>query len=326
MYRATQPILASLAAVTFAALLASSLASQQFSNGSFENWGPNTSCGINQAPDSWVHYNGGFTPGVDEGNFVACRHTIPADAHDGVTYVRSYAILNGGEGVQQVVSGFVPGLSYTLRYHYAGSNKWGGTADGFWRVTLDAAAIDNTPTYSSLQTSWTQREVTFTATATSHAIGFRGFREPSASGSASLGLDNVSMAQLADASPYGSPCSVGSVLGLTSNAPALGSTWTLQGSGIEAVSSLAVFWFGDSALLSPLDLSGFGAAGCFAHTNGNIGAFSAPASGGSASYSVAVPSVPVLIGSQLFVQMSAASTATTVGFTTSNGLAGTIGG
>jgi len=298
---------------------------QQFTNASFEAWGDPASCGINTPPDSWIGFNGSGAPGVDEGNFAVCFHTIPAGAHGGTTYVRSYATVGGGEGIAQTVSGFAPGRTYQIRFYYSGSNKYGGVADGAWRTYIDGVNIDETPYYSSLQTTWSERTMTFTATNTSHEIGFRGWRTQSGTGSASLGMDDVSILPVATTSTYGASCSVGSPLVLGSNSPAIGSTWTLQGSGIEPVSSLAVFWFGSAALTPAFDLASAGAAGCFVHTNANLGAFVSPASAGTSSYSVSVPNAAALTGTELFVQMSAASTATTIGFTTSNGLASVLG-
>lgn len=298
---------------------------QEFVNASFEAWGSATLCGVNTPPDSWASFNGPGAPGVDEGNFALCFHTIPAGAHDGTTYVRSYATVGGGEGIAQVVSGLVPGRTYQVRFYYSGSNVYGGTADGAWRTYIDGVNIDETPYYSSLQTTWSERTMTFTATSTQHEVGFRGWRTQSGTGSASLGLDDVSIHEVASTSTYGNPCSVGSQLALSSNDPVIGSTWTLQGSGIEPVSSLAVFWFGSAALTPAFDLSSAGAVGCFVHTNADLGAYSSPAGGGASSYAIPVPNTPALSGTQLFVQMSAASAATAIGFTTSNGLAAVVG-
>ncbi|MFN3244854.1 MAG: hypothetical protein ACE37K_25355 [Planctomycetota bacterium] len=301
-----------------------SLSAQQFTNGSFENWDSPTSCSVNSTPDDWqkllaAGLNAGL--GVDEGTPSVCAHTIPATVQDGVTYVRAYAPPTGGEGVQQVVAGFVPGNTYTIRYHYAGSNVYGGVGDGYWQVSVDGATVDQSPVFSSLQTTWTARTCTFVATATSHQIGFLGYASQPAT--ASLGLDAVEI--LGTAQAYGQPCSVGSPLSLAAAGPRIGSNWDLTGAGIEPVSALAVFWFGDSPRVPPIDLAVIGANGCFAHHNANLGAFVATASLGSASYAVAVPANTALVGVELFVQMSAASTATPVGFTTSNGVVGVIG-
>lgn len=324
MIRPSPSFVSKLTATAFAAALSVHLSAQQFVNGSFENWGPSATCGVNEPPDDWVGSNGSGAPGVDEGNFVACPHTVPAGAQQGVTYVRSYATLGGGEGIEQTVSGFVPGTTYTVRYHYAGSNRWGGLADGFWRVSLDGTAIDDSPIYGSLVTTWTQRDVTFTATATSHTIRFRGYRDPNSPGSASLGLDDVSIFQAASAFAYGTPCSVGSALALTSDLPQLGATWTCSGSGIEPGGNVAVFWYGDTQFPTGADLSAFGAAGCFAYTNANLGAFVTSATT-VASNPVVIPNVSALVGASFYVQMSAPSASTAIGFTTSNGIAATIG-
>lgn len=298
---------------------------QQFTNPSFEQWGPATFCGVNTEPDAWIDFNGSGAPGVDEGNFAVCPHSIPSSAHSGDAYCRAYSIASGGEGIAQTVNGFVPGRTYRIGYFYSGSNVYGGVADGMWRTYVDGVNVDESPVISSLQTTWSERTFTFVATSTQHQIGFRGWRAQSGSGSASLGIDDVSIQPVASTIAYGSSCSVGSPLVLGGDAPTIGSNWTLTGTGIEPVSTLAVFWFGSAALTPAVDLTSAGAAGCFAHTNGNLGAFVAPASGGGSSYVVAVPNSTALNGAELFVQMSATSTATTIGFTTSNGLVGSVG-
>ncbi|MCK5941957.1 MAG: hypothetical protein KAI24_08325, partial [Planctomycetes bacterium] len=81
----------------------------------------------------------------------------------------------------------------------------------------------------------------------------------------------------------------------------------------------------DTQLTPPVDLAVIGANGCFGHHNANLGAFVQPVSASTASHAVSVPQAAALQGVALFVQVSAASAATPVGFTTSNGLAGVIG-
>ena len=124
---------------------------------------------------------------------------------------------------------------------------------------------------------------------------------------------------------YGSACSVGAPLALRGTLPVLGTTWSLSGSNIDPISPTALFFFGSARIQPGFDLSVIGAGGCFAYTNGNLGAFAAAVSGGNASYDLPIPSNPALGGSVLYTQMVAFSTATALGLVTSNGFAGTLG-
>jgi len=307
-----------------AACTAALAPAQQFTNGSFENWGPSNVCMVNTPPDDWQNFST-VGIGVDEGDFSVCPHSVPIGAADGDAYCRAYAPNGGGEGIVQTVDGFLVGSVYRITYRYSGSNLYGGIANGKWGIYFDGTLVHESPTIASSQTSWGTHSYTFTATATSHAIGFRGiYAGPSSS--ASLGLDDVRIEIGASNFGVGTGCPASSPLALgTGGAPQLGGSWPLFGSNIENVMSIALFWFGDQKLDPGFDLTAFGASGCFAFTNGNLGVFTEPVSAGTASYVLNVPNVSALMGTQLTVQMSAASTATPSGYTTSNGVFGTVG-
>ena len=124
---------------------------------------------------------------------------------------------------------------------------------------------------------------------------------------------------------YGSGCPTAQPLALNSNPPVLGTNWLLTASSVDPASPFCLFWFGVTALNPGVDLSFIGATGCFAYTNANIGAFSAPVTSGSGTFTVSVPNNSALLAYALTVQASAASNSTAAGFVTSNGLTGVLG-
>ena len=103
---------------------------------------------------------------------------------DGVQagFVQSYGTIS------QILSGFIPGTNYTISYQAAqrsGNNQNGGES---WNVTIDGKVIQaNSPG----ATSFTTYTVTFTATATTHALGFVG--TDLATGDNTVFLDAVSI-------------------------------------------------------------------------------------------------------------------------------------
>ncbi|MEC8252998.1 MAG: FG-GAP-like repeat-containing protein [Planctomycetota bacterium] len=113
--------------------------------------------------------------------------------------------------------------------------------------------------------------------------------------------------------------SVGS-LTLSSNPLQLGGYWALQADNVEG--SLALFFFGDTALNTPLDL--LGGPGCTSYTNANLGAFVEPATFGTSDIWLAVPNNPALVGFEVTAQSTCASS-NALGFSTSNGLRATAG-
>ncbi len=124
---------------------------------------------------------------------------------------------------------------------------------------------------------------------------------------------------------FGIGCPATQPLALNSNQPLLGTDWLLTASSVDPASPFCLFWFGEIAVNPGVDLGFIGAAGCFAYTNANLGAFLAPVTSGSGTFTVSVPNNPALLAYALTVQASAASNSTAVGFVTSNGLTGVIG-
>ncbi len=147
---------------------------QTITNPSLENWGVPNSCEINLAPDGWSGYStGGVDP--DEANFPLCPSTIPSAASNGNIYARCVAYPLGGEGMFQIISGFVIGNSYQVSFDYAGSNLFGGYDDIDWHLFIDDIDLNQTPVYHSTDSTWITHTYYFTATMTSHKIGVRLF-------------------------------------------------------------------------------------------------------------------------------------------------------
>ena len=112
----------------------------------------------------------------------------------------------------------------------------------------------------------------------------------------------------------------GGPLTLSSNPLQLGGTWTLQADNVEG--TIAMFFFGDTALNIPLDL--LGGPGCTSYTNANLGAEVLAAINGTSTMSLPVPNNPALVGFELTAQSTCASS-NALGFSTSNGLRATAG-
>ena len=128
----------------------------------------------------------------------------------------------------------------------------------------------------------------------------------------------------ASVTAFGAGCPAFQPLTASSNLPILGTSWLIDASPIAPVSP-CLFWFGDTAISSGIDLSFIAAAGCFSYSNANLGAFIATASSGSGSLAINVPSNPALLNYALTVQASTSSTSTPAGFITSNGIEAVIG-
>lgn len=133
-------------------------------------------------------------------------------------------------------------------------------------------------------------------------------------------------AGIASATAFGEGCPAVQPMTLSSNLPTIGSTWTLDATSVAQPGlPLCTFWFGDAALATPVELTSIGAGGCFAHINGNLGAFTVPVTAGSASYSIAVPSNPALLALSVSAQVTATGLPAMATFQSSNGLVGVIG-
>jgi len=147
---------------------------QNFSNTSFESWGIPNVCEINTISDNWSSYT---TAGIDpdEANFSICPTTIPPSASNGNVYARCVAFPSGGEGMFQMVSGFVAGDIYQISFDYSGSNLFGGSGDIQWHLFIDDVDMDQTPVFQSTDAFWTTHTFNFAASMATHKIGVRLF-------------------------------------------------------------------------------------------------------------------------------------------------------
>lgn len=149
-----------------------------------------------------------------------------------------------------------------------------------------------------------------------------------AGGNHSMGRANPPMASL---TTFGVGCPASKRLTLTSSLPALDTTWSLLASNVEPSGGVtaAVFVFGTNAILPGFDLTAFGAEGCFAYTNANLntilGSPVAPGTAGVVACPCPIPNNPALVGFTVTAQAASPSSATTVGFNTSNGLTAVLG-
>jgi 3',5'-cyclic AMP phosphodiesterase CpdA len=124
--------------------------------------------------------------------------------------------------------------------------------------------------------------------------------------------------------PFGAGCHG---LGLASNAPRLDAAWQLTAAGVDAVSPVALCYFGGSRQDPglPLPSLGLAAPGCFVHVAATFGVLDAPVAGGAAGFTVTVPNQVSLLGAGVVVQSLALSTANVAGVATSNGIDAVLG-
>jgi gliding motility-associated-like protein len=175
------------------------ICAQSFQNASLESWGGSGTCLINTVPDSWLSYT---TEGADfdECDFAFCGSTIPAQAAEGTSYGRAYSgSVTSGEGIAQVVAGFVPGTEYQVSFEFAGSNLLPGFNASQWHVFLDDVDVDQTIAFSSTEMQWSTHVFSFIATGTSHLFGFRACTAAASGGSAAI--DNFQIQDLTPVVP-----------------------------------------------------------------------------------------------------------------------------
>ena len=117
-----------------------------------------------------------------------------------------------------------------------------------------------------------------------------------------------------------------SALELNSNRPLIGANWDLTTDYIDAVSPIAITFFGDrSPIAVPFTTIGIASPGCDINLATALSNASAPNVGGSASLSVAIPNNPALAGAKLSAQSICLTVQNLGGLLSSNGLEGTLG-
>ena len=114
------------------------------------------------------------------------------------------------------------------------------------------------------------------------------------------------------------------LVSLDSNAPRLGTNWTVVLSDYGAL-PVGFLFIGDTRYDPGIPLAGLGAPGCSAYTNGNLSALLQFMFNGSSVRTIPIPNNAALIGTQLVCQSTAGSSMNAFGIATSNGLAVTVG-
>jgi hypothetical protein len=98
-----------------------------------------------------------------------------------------------GEGMYQMVSGFIAGGSYTIKYDYCGTNLWGGSDNCIWHLFIDDVDVNQSTTFSSASSVWLTNTFTFTASLTTHKIGVRAYTPAFGGGGGSAAIDNFTL-------------------------------------------------------------------------------------------------------------------------------------
>ena len=128
----------------------------------------------------------------------------------------------------------------------------------------------------------------------------------------------------ASSEAYGAGCDG---LTLVCNPPVLGTSWTLDTSGLNAISVVSFTFLALTRQNPPLPLSAFGlsAPGCEAHVSNPLASVSSTTAGGMSQLLVPVPNTASLAGVNLTAQAAGITPNNGAGLATSNGVAGVIG-
>lgn len=142
---------------------------------------------------------------------------LRGNPHSGETFMtglhsyNEFGYLDFQEGIQQEVGYFKIGSTYTISFYQANVKQLNGLdTSGSWAVYLDTTLIEITaPSISHLpansyELNWEYREVTFTATSTSHVIKFMPMDDDtiyddddfSLNGTLRMGIDDISITNL----------------------------------------------------------------------------------------------------------------------------------
>lgn len=172
------------------------VSAQSFQNASLESWGGSGICLVNIAPDSWLSYNNEGAD-FDECDFAFCGTAIPAQAAEGTIYGRAFSgPVPTGEGIAQVVTGFVPGNEYQVSFEFAGSDLYPGSSANQWHIFLDDVDVNQTIAFTSTEMQWSTHAFSFIATGTSHLFGFRACTAAGSGGSGSAAIDNFQIQEV----------------------------------------------------------------------------------------------------------------------------------
>ena len=124
----------------------------------------------------------GATPDLVSPSAPGAAQGVPGIAYSGPSFVSGVHAIPTNvlhEGIQQSVSGFTPGLDYTIGFHQCVNARYlCEDTSGSWAVYVDAQLIGISTPSSSLVPmmatglEWEPRTLTFTATSTTHLIKF----------------------------------------------------------------------------------------------------------------------------------------------------------
>lgn len=169
-------------------LLFGNLYAQVAVNNNFENWP--TSCAINQPPTGWTTFTTWTTTDPDEAGCNGQVVPFSGNAHMNLVWSTGSNVFS--EGAEQLISGFSPGTQYSITF-WAIHNQglWASTGKSVCDVYIDSVLVYTTPEMTN-GGAWALNTVTFTATATSHLLGFRTEKGPTATlSSGSVGIDSL---------------------------------------------------------------------------------------------------------------------------------------
>jgi hypothetical protein len=197
---------------------------QQFVNGDLEGGTP----GISALPPNWqnVPYDdvnciatgiGDATPDLTGIDDISANAGIKGTPYSGSTFVSGLVGETFQEGIMQTLSGLEVGKTYTISLHQS-VVKQDNALDksGSWAVYFDTILASITqPThseaaYNSISFIWELRNITFTATASSHLIKFLPIDDDSigtfsitnTSGALRMGIDAISLSSATGIKEY----------------------------------------------------------------------------------------------------------------------------
>ena len=131
--------------------------------------------GINTPPVGWVQFNdhGAGVDGAQSSFWLGSGNTTSLSPEGDLDYVRSNTSGLTGEGLAISISGLITGQQYTISFFNAASVAFAG-GDSFWDVFLDGGVIGSSAVASVSTLAWLSNSIMFSATSSSHQIGFRG--------------------------------------------------------------------------------------------------------------------------------------------------------
>lgn len=188
--------------------------------------------------------------------------------------------------------------------------NWGTTFGETFQVQFELATGTITIIYGAV----TQN------TGNDYLVGF------TAGGALTDGGGNDLSAELAGTISIGDVEVLPLPLAASSNVPMLNSNWIITTSNIDAISPLAITFFGDAQGLGiPLQAIGLDAPGCAFWINTTLGSLTGLAASGSTTVSFPIPNNPTLVGAILTAQSICLTHQNPANLLSSNGLQATLG-